>query len=588
MGDRRPRSRRGTLDRTAVLASLLALVASLVAASTAGAQDAPESAESSFTDVEGHWALDHIVGLEDEGTFGTECGEAMFCPSTPLKRETMAVWMVRVLDGSDPAPVTNTRFSDVDGSHRWTAHIERFAELGVTKGYTDGTFRPDVTVSRAHMASFLARAFDLPAAEPKAFGDVEGSGHEDNINRIAAVGITVGCGDGTNYCPSQQTVASRDGGVYQPSTQVRRLREGRARHRRPADPRGRFRCTYRQHYGLLGPQHFRAGRSARRDLQVCCHRPAPFVRAAHRRRCPVLGQQLSRQVGPTGGHLQGHSQLGGLSPVAYEATAPLPAGATTKTGKRTHPAVNSRPSPWGIAMRAESALTTPSRAGATEEGQADPPSGDFKTVVAGDDHTCGVRASELGVQRRRMEPYGGQARPPRGPSRPWLPATLTPVGSSPTTGSSAGGSTSSASLNHPAGPQDHRCTTTTPAGFGGTIAAGARVSTSIALPAAPSRSSTSTRPALAQCARRHCRLLGRKPLRPTIVPGLPFTAVAAGSNLVGFACGLRSNSTIDCWGDGSTMRPRRPKAPSSPSAPASITRAGCAPTTDCLLGREEG
>ena len=189
-----------------MLAGLLALVASLVAASTAGAQDAPESAESSFTDVAGHWALDHIVGLEDEGIFdGTECGEAMFCPSAPLKRETMAVWMVRVLDGSDPAPVTGTRFPDVDGSHRWAAHIERFAELGVTRGYTDGTFRPDVTVSRAHMASFLARAFDLPAAEPKGFGDVEGHGHEDNINRIAAVGITVGCGDRTNYCPSRLT-----------------------------------------------------------------------------------------------------------------------------------------------------------------------------------------------------------------------------------------------------------------------------------------------------------------------------------------------------------------------------------------------
>ena len=91
-----------------------------------------------------------IVGLEDEGIFdGTECGEAMFCPSTLLKRETMAVWMVRVLDGSDPAPVTGTRFPDVDGSHRWAAHIERFAELGGTTGYTDGTFRPDVTVSRA-------------------------------------------------------------------------------------------------------------------------------------------------------------------------------------------------------------------------------------------------------------------------------------------------------------------------------------------------------------------------------------------------------------------------------------------------------
>ena len=250
-----------------MLAGLLALVASLVAASTAGAQDAPEPAQSSFTDVAEHWALDHIVGLEGEGIFdGTECGEAMFCPSTPLKRQTMAVWMVRVLDGTDPEPVTGTRFSDVDGSHQWAAHIERFAELGVTKGYTDGTFRPDVTVSRAHMASFLARAFDLPAAEPKGFGDVEGHGHEDNINRIAAVGITVGCGDRTNYCPSRLT--SRAEMAVFISRAIKYIEsqeagepaetEDATPRRRPADPRGRLRPHVhgprRRHHGLLGTQ----------------------------------------------------------------------------------------------------------------------------------------------------------------------------------------------------------------------------------------------------------------------------------------------------------------------------------------------
>ena len=190
------------LGRVAVLMGLVVL-ASLVAVSDAGAQDDSQPTGSSFSDVEGHWAADHISALEDLGVLeGTECGEAMLCPDSPLKRETMAVWLVRVLDGSDPEPVEDTRFADVDGSHRWAAPIERFAELGVTTGCGDGTnYCPDATVSRAEMASFLARAFELPAAEPAGFGDIEGDFHEDNINRVAAVGITTGCSDGINYCP---------------------------------------------------------------------------------------------------------------------------------------------------------------------------------------------------------------------------------------------------------------------------------------------------------------------------------------------------------------------------------------------------
>ena len=64
-----------------MLGALLGLVASLVAASTAGAQDATEPAKSSFTDVAGHWAVDQIVELEGEGIFdGTECGEGRVLP----------------------------------------------------------------------------------------------------------------------------------------------------------------------------------------------------------------------------------------------------------------------------------------------------------------------------------------------------------------------------------------------------------------------------------------------------------------------------------------------------------------------------
>jgi hypothetical protein len=51
------------------------------------------------------------------------------------------------------------------------------------------------------MATFLSRAYALPAAGNDYFTDDETSTHEANINRIAAAAITVGC-TATTYCPN--------------------------------------------------------------------------------------------------------------------------------------------------------------------------------------------------------------------------------------------------------------------------------------------------------------------------------------------------------------------------------------------------
>ena len=51
------------------------------------------------------------------------------------------------------------------------------------------------------MASFLARALDLPASETDWFTDDDGLSHESNINAVADAGITLGCGTGI-YCPA--------------------------------------------------------------------------------------------------------------------------------------------------------------------------------------------------------------------------------------------------------------------------------------------------------------------------------------------------------------------------------------------------
>ena len=187
---------------TAAAVTLIATVTVAALLSTTAA------AHEGFIDVSDrnthHNSIDALVHA---GVFeGTLCGDSRFCPWDSLSRAHMAVWLVRVVDGSDPAPVTATRFVDVAGTHPQAAFIERFAALGITEGCeTDPlSYCPDEHVPRAQMASFLVRAFKLaPAGEPAGFADVAAGGaHTANIDTLAAIEITVGCDtDPLQFCP---------------------------------------------------------------------------------------------------------------------------------------------------------------------------------------------------------------------------------------------------------------------------------------------------------------------------------------------------------------------------------------------------
>ena len=151
------------------------------------------------------WDLRHLAG---RGILdNTECGSYRICPNDPIKRWVIAVWLVRVVDGTDPEPLGYNRFEDVHPGLQWAAHTERLAELNVTDGCSGGRalFCPQETVARAQMASLVARAFDLPSGTPSTFIDVDRqSVHADDIDALAATGITIGCNvDGDRFCPDE-------------------------------------------------------------------------------------------------------------------------------------------------------------------------------------------------------------------------------------------------------------------------------------------------------------------------------------------------------------------------------------------------
>ena len=153
--------------------------------------------------------FDAVKALGADGVLaGTDCGPGLFCPSEPIPRWMMAVWLVRMLDGGDPEPVSASRFIDVDPTQWWAAHVERLAELGVTVGCVrePAQFCPEQPVTRAQTATFLTRAFDLRRAAPAGFVDTSGSSHAASIDALAASGITKGClTEPLSFCPMQST-----------------------------------------------------------------------------------------------------------------------------------------------------------------------------------------------------------------------------------------------------------------------------------------------------------------------------------------------------------------------------------------------
>ena len=113
--------------------------------------------------------------------------------------------MVSAIDGqgAGPPPV----FDDVAGSPHEEAILVIHA-AGITFGCDSNSYCPSDFVTRAQMASFIARAIPLGAAGGDYFSDDDGSAHEDSINSMFEAEITVGCG-GTNYCPSDHVLRAQ-------------------------------------------------------------------------------------------------------------------------------------------------------------------------------------------------------------------------------------------------------------------------------------------------------------------------------------------------------------------------------------------
>lgn len=105
----------------------------------------------------------------------------------------------RSIDTACPSGTPSGTFSDVPSDSVHRRAIDCVAHHAIAEGTGDGRFSPAGTVTRAQMATFVARTIEaaggsLPASPEDAFVDDLGSVHEHAINQLAAVGVVNGVG----------------------------------------------------------------------------------------------------------------------------------------------------------------------------------------------------------------------------------------------------------------------------------------------------------------------------------------------------------------------------------------------------------
>lgn len=190
------------------LSAFIVLLAMIVFGSaTAGAQDVQLPGGRFFDDNE----TVHEPNIEAIGalsiTVGCVVEGTAYCPEREVTRAQMATFLARALH-LDPLP---SIFDDVDPSSSHAGNIAAIHERGVTLGCdnTGNRYCPNDPVTREQMASFLVRAFELAPRSTGPFGDISGT-HLANINAIAAAEITLGCNAaGTLFCPSRRVTRAQ-------------------------------------------------------------------------------------------------------------------------------------------------------------------------------------------------------------------------------------------------------------------------------------------------------------------------------------------------------------------------------------------
>jgi uncharacterized protein (DUF1800 family) len=171
----------------------------------------PKGWFSDFGDVSQSSAFHASVETIIRDGITSGCGGGNYCPSSPVTRAQMAVFLLRAEHGSGyvPPTATGTIFGDVHQGDFAADWIEQLYTEGITGGCQAGTppnYCPSSSVTRGQMAVFLLKIYHgtgyAPPAATGVFSDVPTTSPlAPWIEELARLSVTTGCG-GTQFCPN--------------------------------------------------------------------------------------------------------------------------------------------------------------------------------------------------------------------------------------------------------------------------------------------------------------------------------------------------------------------------------------------------
>ena len=158
-------------------------------------------------DVTANYEITYVDGLlkgiellEKEIHFNYVIGytDGTIRPGNNISRAEVATIFFRLLtdEAREQYNKTTTSYSDIKDGAWCCRAVATLTNAGVINGYTDGTFRPNAPITRAELATIIARFAKLDV-NTKTFSDINGHWAQKSIELAAGNGWINGYDDGT-------------------------------------------------------------------------------------------------------------------------------------------------------------------------------------------------------------------------------------------------------------------------------------------------------------------------------------------------------------------------------------------------------
>ena len=164
-----------------------------------------------FVDVTNHWAYTDIKRVYNRGWMVGESA-TIFAPDQDLTRAMLAVILYAM--AGEPEVTAANPFSDVPAGEWYTDAVIWAAANGIVVGCGDGTFRPEMAVTRAQAAVMLCGYAALAGRDVTARADLSAFGDAADIPAWAQVEM--------QWANAEKLILGRDGKLLAPNAAATR------------------------------------------------------------------------------------------------------------------------------------------------------------------------------------------------------------------------------------------------------------------------------------------------------------------------------------------------------------------------------